>query len=161
LISSPLVVPRPSHSSAARIFTCPPFTSASRAPSAHTEAGRLASALALAQPLNISASRHLRLTNTRHNLLNTTAAPRVVIQLPTCQSPSATRRGTLSPPRECPLPHSPRFCSTAMTATHTAARMPANLYLLSTRTPQNTPANAAPISSRAQQPGVASIKEGM
>ncbi|KAF2637861.1 NAP-domain-containing protein [Massarina eburnea CBS 473.64] len=27
-------------------------------------------------------------------------------------------------------------------------------------TPQNTPANAAPISSRAQQPGVASIKEG-
>jgi len=27
-------------------------------------------------------------------------------------------------------------------------------------TPQNTPANAAPISSRAQQPGVSSIKEG-
>jgi hypothetical protein len=94
IISSPLV-PRPSHSSAARIFTCPPFTSESRAPSAHTEAGRLASALALAQPLNISASRHLRLTNTRHNLLHTTAAPRVVIQLPKCQSPSATRRGTL------------------------------------------------------------------
>jgi hypothetical protein len=29
-----------------------------------------------------------------------------------------------------------------------------------TSTPQNTPANAAPISSRAQQPGVGSIKEG-
>lgn len=28
-------------------------------------------------------------------------------------------------------------------------------------TPQNTPANAAPISSRAQQPGVGTIKEGM
>jgi hypothetical protein len=28
------------------------------------------------------------------------------------------------------------------------------------RTPQNTPANNAPISSHAQQPGVASIKEG-
>lgn len=28
-------------------------------------------------------------------------------------------------------------------------------------TPQNTPATAAPISSHAQQPGVASIKEGM
>lgn len=27
-------------------------------------------------------------------------------------------------------------------------------------TPQNTPANNAPISSRAQQPNVASIKEG-
>jgi len=27
-------------------------------------------------------------------------------------------------------------------------------------TPQNTPANAAPISSRAQQPGVGTIKEG-
>lgn len=30
-----------------------------------------------------------------------------------------------------------------------------------TSTPQNTPANAAPISSRAQQPGVGTIKEGM
>lgn len=29
-----------------------------------------------------------------------------------------------------------------------------------TRTPQNTPATNAPISSRAQAPGVASIKEG-
>lgn len=29
-----------------------------------------------------------------------------------------------------------------------------------TSTPQNTPANAAPISSRAQQPGVGTIKEG-
>lgn len=29
------------------------------------------------------------------------------------------------------------------------------------RTPQNTPANNAPISSHAQQPGVASIKEGV
>lgn len=29
-----------------------------------------------------------------------------------------------------------------------------------TRTPQNTPLNAAPISSRAQQPGVATINEG-
>lgn len=28
------------------------------------------------------------------------------------------------------------------------------------RTPQNTPANNAPISSHAQQPGVSSIKEG-
>jgi hypothetical protein len=29
-----------------------------------------------------------------------------------------------------------------------------------TSTPQNTPANAAPISSRAQQPNVGTIKEG-
>ncbi len=29
-----------------------------------------------------------------------------------------------------------------------------------TSTPQNTPANAAPISSHAQQPGVGTIKEG-
>ena len=28
------------------------------------------------------------------------------------------------------------------------------------RTPQNTPANNAPISSRAQQPGLSSLKEG-
>jgi len=28
-------------------------------------------------------------------------------------------------------------------------------------TPQNTPATAAPISSRAQQPGLSSLKEGM
>jgi len=31
---------------------------------------------------------------------------------------------------------------------------------MDTRTPQNTPANNAPISSRAQAPGVDSIKEG-
>jgi nucleosome assembly protein 1-like 1 len=31
---------------------------------------------------------------------------------------------------------------------------------LQKRTPQNTPANNAPISSHAQQPGVSSIKEG-
>jgi nucleosome assembly protein 1-like 1 len=30
-----------------------------------------------------------------------------------------------------------------------------------TSTPQNTPLDKAPISSRAQQPGVSSIKEGM
>jgi hypothetical protein len=30
-----------------------------------------------------------------------------------------------------------------------------------TRTPQNTPANQAPISSRATAPGVGSIKEGL
>lgn len=33
-------------------------------------------------------------------------------------------------------------------------------HIATTSTPQNTPANAAPISSRAQQPGVDSIKEG-
>lgn len=32
---------------------------------------------------------------------------------------------------------------------------------MDSRTPQNTPANNAPISSRAQAPGVDSIKEGM
>lgn len=31
---------------------------------------------------------------------------------------------------------------------------------MDSRTPQNTPANNAPISSKAQAPGVASIKEG-
>ncbi|EON66575.1 nucleosome assembly protein 1-like 1 [Coniosporium apollinis CBS 100218] len=35
----------------------------------------------------------------------------------------------------------------------------ANAQIAGTRTPQNTPASNAPISSRAQQPGVASIKE--
>jgi hypothetical protein len=35
----------------------------------------------------------------------------------------------------------------------------ANSYS-ATSTPQNTPANAAPISSRAQAPGIGSIKEG-
>jgi len=35
------------------------------------------------------------------------------------------------------------------------------LNILFFRTPQNTPANNAPISSHAQQPGIASIKEGL
>lgn len=33
-------------------------------------------------------------------------------------------------------------------------------HIFTASTPQNTPANAAPISSRAQMPGVDSIKEG-
>lgn len=46
-----------------------------------------------------------------------------------------------------------------MTASHSAINVP-QAHDMTTSTPQNTPANAAPISSRAQQPGVASIKEG-
>lgn len=45
-----------------------------------------------------------------------------------------------------------------MSATTTVDVPPA--HHATTRTPQNTPLNAAPISSRAQQPGVDSIKEG-
>jgi nucleosome assembly protein 1-like 1 len=44
-----------------------------------------------------------------------------------------------------------------MSATNTVDVPPAHHV---SRTPQNTPLNAAPISSRAQQPGVDSIKEG-
>ena len=41
-------------------------------------------------------------------------------------------------------------------------KFPLKLILISTlRTPQNTPANNAPISSHAQQPGVGTINEGM
>ena len=46
-----------------------------------------------------------------------------------------------------------------MTATNMALDVP-SAHPASTRTPQNTPSNAAPISSRAQQPGVDSIMEG-
>lgn len=35
------------------------------------------------------------------------------------------------------------------------------MLTVTARTPQNTPANNAPISSHAQQPGVGTIKEGM
>ena len=83
--------------------------------------------------------------------------------LPRCLSRSAIRRWTPSPlrkslsaprhlfPDTLPLQHS---TSTAAMDVPRSNKQP-------TSTPQNTPANAAPISSRAQQPNVGTIKEGM
>jgi hypothetical protein len=69
------------------------------------------------------------------------------------RNPSRCRKS----PRN-PTPKSPRKFPTK-TSTYSESIFCADI--LSPSTPQNTPANTAPISSHAQQPGVGTIKEGM
>lgn len=70
-----------------------------------------------------------------------------------CLNPSETRRQTFQSPR--------KYCYALLSLSlfffFTPVDWPSCLI---NSTPQNTPANNAPISSHAQQPGVASIKEG-
>jgi hypothetical protein len=93
------------------------------------------------------------LPTTRHLQTDITHSPR-------CLSRSAIRRWTPSPPRKS-LP----LLRHTILARKTSPPHGVNMDVPSstkrpTSTPQNTPANAAPISSRAQQPGVGTIKEG-
>ena len=106
-------------------------------------------------------------TLARHLALRRTHSPR-------CLSRSAIRRWMPYPPRKysrrCHQAHRCKFWmlpsppppplqkNTIPTRTRTMDVLQSNVR--PTSTPQNTPANAAPISSRAQQPGVGTIKEG-
>lgn len=86
---------------------------------------------------------------------------------PRCQSLSLIRRRTMSLRKSCPAtqpalffePHPTSTPAPASATQPPAMDMPSSNHPV-TSTPQNTPANAAPISSHAQKPGVGTIKEG-
>jgi hypothetical protein len=80
-------------------------------------------------------------------------------QLFILQFPSVFHDLTAIPAR-CPKYQRSRTCRLRREHTNPAQRGSIKLTPLY-RTPQNTPASAAPITSHAQQPGVSSIKEGM
>lgn len=74
----------------------------------------------------------------------------LLVQPSLCLNPSETRRQTFQSPR--------KYCYALLFSFFfSPVDWPSCLI---NSTPQNTPANNAPISSHAQQPGVASIKEG-
>lgn len=83
--------------------------------------------------------------------------------LPRCLNRSAIRRWTPSPHRKSLSAPRHLFPDTLpqKLSTPTAAMDVPRSNKQPTSTPQNTPANAAPISSRAQQPTVGTINEGM
>jgi hypothetical protein len=96
-----------------------------------------------------------------------------ITEPPRCLSQSAIRRWTPSPLRKYLLPRNtlffephPRTHAHTCLPHHTSQPPPPptmdvpNSNHPVTSTPQNTPANAAPISSHAQKPGVGTIKEG-